>query len=187
VGGLPLAGGILAGGRGTRVGGADKGLLEWRGRRLVEHVLERLRPQVDAALINANRHIGTYAALGHPVVGDAVPGFPGPLAGIGALLAASPAEWMLCVPVDVPGLPLDLGRRLSAARGGGHALRVAHDGQRRQVLCLLAHRSLAESAAAALARGDAAVHAWQDAVGVVEVDFGDVPTAFANLNQLDPT
>lgn len=181
-----LAGGILAGGRGSRVGGADKGLLAWRGRRLVEHVIDRLRPQVGPILISANRHAETYAALGATVVADARPGFPGPLAGIAALLAASPAEWLLCVPVDVPGVPLDLGRRLQAAIAGNVRLAVAHDGQRRQVLCLLAHRDLAHSAASALARGDAAVHAWQDAVGRVEVRFDGPPDAFANLNQLAP-
>jgi molybdopterin-guanine dinucleotide biosynthesis protein A len=187
VGATGLAGGILAGGAGRRVGGADKGLLEWKGRPLVEHALDRLRPQVDAIVIGANRNRDAYAVLGHAVVVDAAPGFRGPLAGLAALLAASPAEWVLCVPVDVPGFPLDLGARLRAALAPGDRLAVAHDGRRRQVLCLLAHRGLAPSAAAALARGDAAVHAWQDAVGVVEVDFADQADAFANLNRIAPT
>ena len=83
----PLTGLILAGGRGTRLGGVDKGLVELHGRPLVEYVLERLRPQTGAILINANRHHERYAAYGVPVIPDLEGGFAGPLAGIAAGLA----------------------------------------------------------------------------------------------------
>lgn len=176
---------ILAGGRGRRVGGVDKGLLEWRGRALVAQVAARLRPQAEALWVVANRNAEAYAAHADRVLADARPGFHGPLEGLATALAACDREWLLCAPVDVPGLPADLGDRLhGAAVAHGAELAVAHDGRRRQVLCLLARPVLALSARAALARGDAAVHSWQDACGVVEVDFSDQADAFANLNLL---
>lgn len=176
---------ILAGGRGRRAGGADKGLVAWHGRPLVAHVAARLRPQVAALWIVANRHAGSYAAHADRVLADARPGFHGPLEGLATALAACDREWLLCAPVDVPGLPLDLGPKLHAAAvARGADLAVAHDGRRRQVLCLLARPALAGAARAALARGDAAVHSWQDACGAVEVDFSDQADAFANLNVL---
>jgi molybdopterin-guanine dinucleotide biosynthesis protein A len=176
---------ILAGGRGSRVGGADKGLLEWQGRPLVAHVAARLRPQVEALWIVANRNTAAYAVHADRVLADARPGFHGPLEGLATALAACGHEWLLCAPVDVPGLPGDLATRLHAAAvAQGSDLAVAHDGRHRQVLCLLARSSLAGAARDALARGDAAVHSWQDACGVVEVDFSDQADAFANLNVL---
>ena len=76
-----ITGVVLAGGQGSRMGGVDKGLVPFRGRPLVEHVIERLRPQVDTILINANRNPEAYAAFGHPVISDEIEGFAGPLAG----------------------------------------------------------------------------------------------------------
>lgn len=174
---------VLAGGRGRRAGGADKGLLEWRGRTLVAHVVDRLRPQVDALWISANRSHAAYAAWADRVLPDRTPGFRGPLEGVATALAACDRDWLLCVPVDVPGFPTDLARRLHAAAiAAGAAMAVAHDGQRRQVLCFLARPALGAAARTRLERGDAAVHAWQDASGAIEVDFGDRATDFANLN-----
>jgi molybdopterin-guanine dinucleotide biosynthesis protein A len=182
-----LAGAILAGGAGRRVNGADKGLLDWRGKPLIEHVVARIAPQVDSLVISANRNRDNYAQFGYPVLADRVAGYPGPLAGIAAALAVAPHEWLLCVPVDLPLLPLDLAARLlQAAIAHGTTVAVAHDGQRRQSLCALLKGTLAASASASLARGDGAVWAWQDACGVVEVDFSDQPDAFTNLNSFAP-
>ncbi len=176
---------ILAGGAGRRVGGADKGLLEWRGKALVGHAIARIAPQVERIIISANRSRERYAAFGFPVVHDRIAGHPGPLAGIAAALAVTTHDWLLCVPVDQPLLPMDLAARLlHSARSHDSAGAVAHDGERRQVLCAVLARTLAASAAARLADGDAAVWAWQDACGVIEVDFSDQPDAFLNLNHL---
>src|SRR5581483_1360528 len=82
-----VTGVVLAGGRGTRMGGADKGLVELHGRPLAAHALDRLRPQVDALLISANRNHDRYAALGAPVIADASSTFDGPLAGMLAALS----------------------------------------------------------------------------------------------------
>ena len=79
-----ITGVVLAGGLGRRMGGVEKGLIELRGRPLLAHVIERLRPQVDELLLNANREIQRYAAFGVPVVGDVIEGCVGPLAGLHA-------------------------------------------------------------------------------------------------------
>ncbi len=182
-----MAGAILAGGAGRRVHGADKGLLDWRGKPLVEHVIARIAPQVDGLVISANRNRDSYAQFGYPVLADRVAGYPGPLAGIAAALAVASHEWLLCVPVDLPLLPLDLAARLlRATLAHGSNAAVAHDGERRQVLCAVFARTLAASAGAALGRGDGTVWAWQDACGAVEVDFSDQPDAFINLNSFAP-
>jgi len=82
-----ITGIVLAGGRGRRMGGVDKGLVDFAGRPLVAHVIERFAPQVGAIVINANQNVERYAAFGAPVVRDAIGGFAGPLAGLHAGLS----------------------------------------------------------------------------------------------------
>jgi molybdenum cofactor guanylyltransferase len=119
-----ITGLVLAGGRGSRMGGIDKGLQVLGTRTLVEHALERLRPQVSALAINANRHLEAYARFGVPVWPDAEADYPGPLAGMLAGLQACTTEWLVTVPCDTPALPPDLVARLfAAAQAAG--LRVA--------------------------------------------------------------
>src|SRR5258706_15330656 len=95
-----ITGVILAGGRGQRMGGVDKGLRELRGKPMVSWVLERLVPQVDEVLINANQNLETYRAFGHPVIEDEVRGFAGPLAGLHCALSAARHPLVVSVPCD---------------------------------------------------------------------------------------
>ncbi|HMX17345.1 MAG TPA: molybdenum cofactor guanylyltransferase, partial [Rhodocyclaceae bacterium] len=106
---------VLAGGLGRRMGGADKGLLDYAGRALVAAAIERLRPQVGTLMVNANRNGEAYAAFGFPVLADAVAGFAGPLAGLQAGLAACTTPLLVTVPCDSPDAPRDLVARLGAA------------------------------------------------------------------------
>jgi len=171
---------ILAGGAGSRVGGRDKGLLELNGQPLIAHVRASL-PRNAIVLIIANRHHADYARFGQ-VVGDIDEGIRGPLAGIATALTASVSEWVVTVPVDCPKPPLDLVERLTLAlRSAPQKIAVAHDGTRRQPLFALYHRSLADSARAALEL-DAPVWRWQNDNHAVEVDFSDTAAAFENLN-----
>jgi len=112
-----ICGLVLAGGQGRRMGGVDKGLQPLRGRPLMQHVIDRLRPQVDSVLINANQNLERYAEFGCPVVPDRVGGFAGPLAGLDAGLHATDAPMIVTVPCDSPFLPHDLVARLATARG----------------------------------------------------------------------
>ena len=110
-----ITGLVLAGGRGLRMGGTDKGLQVLAGKPLALHALERLRPQVGALLVNANRNTAAYATFGVPVCPDTVEGFAGPLAGFLAGLVHCRTPWLLTVPCDSPRSPTDLAARLAAA------------------------------------------------------------------------
>ncbi|MDP1525284.1 MAG: molybdenum cofactor guanylyltransferase MobA [Rhodocyclaceae bacterium] len=182
---IQVTGLILAGGAGRRMGGADKGLLDYQGRPLVAHVLERLAPQVDSLLISANRNQDIYAGFGYPLVSDDQPDYPGPLAGLAAGLAACPTEWLVCVPCDCPALPLDLVSRLWAtAQDLFAAITVASTGGRMQPTFQLCQRSLLPALLAYLASGERKVGGWCRAQAAVELDFAD-SAAFRNLNSPD--
>lgn len=177
-----VTGGILAGGRGLRMGGVDKGLVLHEGRELVAHVIARLQPQVQGILISANRNLDRYAAFGFPVFADDDDGFLGPLAGIARLLRETTTDFLVTAPCDTPELPEDLVQRLLVRQFETDAdAVVAHDGEQRQFLFALYRRSLAGSAAAALAAGERAVWRWQETLDLAEAPVGDA-TAFANLN-----
>ena len=145
-----VSGVILAGGRATRMGGDDKGWVPLAGTPLIEHVLTRLRPQVDEVLINANRSQARYRQLA-PVIGDAQADFQGPLAGMLAGLTAARHDWVLFVPCDGPALPLDLMTRFRAAITPDTDLVVAHDGEHLQPVVALLRRALRPSLSQALA------------------------------------
>ena len=173
---------ILAGGRGERMGGVDKGLLRIGSTCLVERVIAELRRQgIERALIVANRSHDAYARHA-TVIADAEPGFRGPMAGVAAARDACATRWLLSVPVDCPDPPPMLFARLAAAARSGEAgAFVAHDGERRQPLFALYRQTLAGDAAEAAVAG-IGVHAWQEGIGAHEVDFGDASCRFANLN-----
>ena len=179
----PLTGGILAGGRGSRLGGRDKGLIEWRGKPMVAHVIERLAPQVDGILISANRNLDDYRRFGYPVVSDALDGFQGPLAGFAALLAACPTDWLVTAPCDSPLLPPDLVARLWARQvATGAEIVIAHDGQRRHPAHALLSRRLRDDLEDFLAGGERRIGLWYARRKMEMADFSDCPEAFANIN-----
>lgn len=176
-----VTGVILAGGRGLRVGGADKGLLSVRGCTLVEHQIAALSPQVASVLISANRNLGRYRGFGAPVLVDDSPDYPGPLAGMLAAARAATTGWIACLPCDTLGVPDDaVGRLLRAAQAAGApaAYAVGADGPQ-YVLCAL-RTSLAAALAQALARNRRAVREFMRDCGAVEAAFGDC--ALVNLN-----
>ena len=110
---------VLAGGQATRMGGGDKSMLPLAGRRVIDHVLERLRPQVSDIALNANGDPGRFTEFGLPVVADSVSEFPGPLAGVLAGLdwaAEQGSDYILTVAADTPFFPMDLMRGLDQAR-----------------------------------------------------------------------
>lgn len=181
-----IAGLVLAGGRGSRMAGFDKGLQYLAGRPLAAHVLARLRPQVGAILISANRNPDRYAEFNAPVLEDLRAGFAGPLAGLEAGLAhltATPAgpQWLLTCPCDSPEPPLDLASRLMAATRGT-ALAVARVGGRLQPVFLLAHTCLLPGLRAYLDSGGHRVGQWVRAEPHGVADFDHCPAAFANIN-----
>ena len=181
-----ISGVILAGGKGRRMGGVDKGLQPFRGRRLVEWIIERLRPQVDEILINANQNPERYAEHGYSVISDLVPDFAGPLAGFHSALSSAANDLVITVPCDSPFLPVDLADRLWRALDGASAdIAVARTGARAHPVFCLLRRSLLPHLDDYLSQGGRKIDAWYANLNVVEVPFDDNPDAFGNFNTLD--
>lgn len=174
---------ILAGGQGRRMGGIDKGLQPFRGRPMVEWVVERLAPQVGALLINCNQNLDAYARLGHAVVADRIGGFAGPLAGLHAGLSEARTPLVATAPCDSPFLPPDLVSRLRAALEARQAqLAVARTGTQPHPVFSLCRGDLLDHLSQYLAGGGRKIDAWYAALRVAEVAFDDEAEAFANIN-----
>ncbi len=170
--------GILAGGRARRLGGVDKASAVYRGKPLIERMLELLGDAFAARLVSTNQHLDKHAALGLRPVHDRIAGFQGPLAGLDALLAACSTPMLLTVPVDLRDIPRDLAARLHAAGDGGA---VAHDATRLQPLVALWPVARArEAVAEALEGGERAAHRVVETLmlSIVQFDGAD----FGNLN-----
>jgi len=180
---LPITAIILAGGRATRMGGMDKGLVELAGRPMIAHVLAALAPQVDRVLVNANRNLDRYAAFGWPVVPDEDTGFLGPLAGLAAGLRAASTPLVLTAPCDCPLLAPDLVARLYSALEQGHAdIAVPFDGERLQPVFALVKRELLHSLEAYLGGGDRKIDRWFAQHRLAQADFSDRLETFVNVN-----
>lgn len=183
---LDITGVILAGGRGSRMGGVDKGLAELAGRPMIEWVLEAFAPQVGALLINANRHREIYAEYGVPVIADSDPVFNGPLAGMLSAMRAARTDWILTVPCDGPLLPPDLASRLIAALVSGEmtSATVTEGGRIHPVYALLPV-SLEQALSADMTAGARKVGEWVARHRPALADFSDQPQAFANINSAE--
>lgn len=181
--GSGICGLVLAGGQGRRMGGVDKGLVPLDGRPMVAHVLDRLAPQVDGILVNANQNAEAYRALGYPVVPDLVPGFAGPLAGLHAGLSRTTAPRLVTVPCDSPFFPRDLVRRLAAAldRTDGD-LAVARTFEQPHPVFSLVATGVLPHLEAFLRDGGRKIDAWYATLRVIEVPFDDCADAFRNIN-----
>lgn len=184
-----ITGLILAGGRGTRMGGVDKGLQMHRGTPLALHALLRLQPQVGALLINANRNLAAYESMGAPVWPDAMPDFPGPLGGMLAGLEHCSTQWLMTVPCDTPNFPLDMVDRLAAAAAqhdADVAMVATREGEElvRQPVFLLIKSTLLESLAAYMSSGERKIDPWTAMHRRALVAFDDA-AAFFNANTLE--
>jgi molybdopterin-guanine dinucleotide biosynthesis protein A len=184
-----ITGLVLAGGRGSRMGGVDKGLQNHHGVPLALHALLRLQPQVGEAMINANRNLGAYESMGVPVWPDAQSDFPGPLAGMLAGLERCETPYLVTVPCDTPHFPLDLVERLAAAlvaEGADLAMAATHErGEvlRQPVFCLL-KAELLESLVRYLHSGERKIDRWTAQHRMATVVFDDA-TAFDNANTVE--
>jgi molybdopterin-guanine dinucleotide biosynthesis protein A len=193
-----ITGLVLAGGRGMRMGGVDKGLQNFNGMPLALHALLRLSPQVGQMMINANRNLAAYESFGVPVWPDGLADYAGPLAGFLTGLERCETPWLLTVPCDTPLFPPDLALRLADAaaadgaeiamvnapepdgRGGAIALRP------QPVFCLL-QTTLLESLVRFTQAGGRKIDAWTAQHRTVLVPFdraGDAANAFFNANTL---
>ncbi|MET1116486.1 MAG: molybdenum cofactor guanylyltransferase MobA [Comamonas sp.] len=193
-----ITGLVLAGGRGARMGGIDKGLQPFRGVPLARHALQRLTPQVGSCLVNANRHLDQYAAFGVPVLPDSLADYAGPLAGFLCGLNHCATPWLLTVPCDTPLFPHDLARRLGQGAAAANAEIVFAAGaetdaqgllrwRAQPVFCLM-QTALAPSLQRYLADGGRKIDQWAHMHRCISVAFDaptDDPQAFANANTLE--
>ncbi|NBX55942.1 MAG: molybdenum cofactor guanylyltransferase MobA [Betaproteobacteria bacterium] len=192
-----ITGLVLAGGRGSRMGGVDKGLQNFQGMPLALHALMRLAPQVGETMLNANRNLSAYEAFGAPVWPDTLSDHAGPLAGFLTGLERCETPYLLTVPCDTPWFPTDLAKRLAKALNGTpNALAMASgpqtDDQGRTqmraqpVFCLL-RLQLLESLVRFTHEGGRKIDQWTAQHPTVLVPFDqahDDPLAFANANTL---
>lgn len=184
-----ITGVILAGGRGTRMGGADKGLQNFRGMPMAMFTLMRLMPQVGEVMINANRNLAAYESFGVPVWPDSLSDYAGPLAGILTALERCESEYLMTVPCDTPLFPQDLAARLGEAlerEDADIAMAAApeEDGQMRsQPVFSLLRRDLMESLVRFTHEGGRKIDAWTGQHRTVLVPFEDAG-AFRNANTL---
>jgi molybdopterin-guanine dinucleotide biosynthesis protein A len=193
-----ITGLILAGGRGSRMGGVDKGLQNFNGIPLALHTLMRLGPQVETVMVNANRNLSAYESFGASVWPDASADFAGPLSGFLVGLERAETPYVLTVPCDTPRLPLDLAERLAAAlvrEDADIAMAAAPEtndqGQTQTrtqpVFCLL-KIELSESLVKFTHAGGRKIDAWTAQHKTVVVPFdspSDDPMAFANVNTIN--
>ena len=184
-----ITGLILAGGAGRRVAGRDKGLIDWHGKPLVEHVARRLRPQVGQLIISCNRNVTAYRKLANKTVVDSRRDFQGPLAGLEAASSHIETPFLVIVACDTPMLPNDLVLRLLAplVKTASHPARIsyAHDGQRDQYLCAAISRHCLPSLSAYLDEGHRTVHHWYQNHDAIAVDFADQAALFRNFNRVE--
>ena len=183
---------ILAGGQGARMGGLDKGLLEIKGRKLIEYTIAAIRPQVNSIIISANRNLGEYQKFTQNVVTDISAHYCGPLAGILSVMIDLDASFnkysndidLLILPCDMPLLPSDLTARLYENREGTnkHQAVIVNDGVRLQPLCCLLPLSLKQPLKAFLDAGNRKVMDWLQTIDVLTADFSDEKSKFININ-----
>ncbi|MEQ8899067.1 MAG: molybdenum cofactor guanylyltransferase MobA [Roseovarius sp.] len=177
---------ILAGGRATRMGGGDKGLLPLGGGTILDQVIARLSPQVAGMALNANGEAARFAALGLPVLGDSIEGHPGPLAGVLAGLdwaAGQGAETIVTVAADTPFFPCDLVPRLQlASEDMAQPLALAATPDGRQPTFGLWPVALRDDLRAALQEGLRKVVMWTDRHGGREALFDEAGEPFFNVN-----
>lgn len=177
-----ITGVILCGGRGTRMEGLDKPLQLVSGMPLVQHVRQRLVPQVGAVIVSANRHLPDYAAWGDVVVPDGEPDL-GPLGGLLAALDHVTTPYLFCCPGDAPLMSRSLVAMLAAPLSSSKSdVAVPTDGVRMQHLFVLMRVTVRDALRAYLASGERSVGGWVASTNHITVDMSREHNTFANIN-----
>jgi molybdenum cofactor guanylyltransferase len=174
---------ILAGGKGSRLGGRDKGLLEWQGRPFIEHLLQNIAPVTQNILINANQNIEVYQQYGYPVITDETADFTGPLAGMLAALRSADTPYILTLPCDAPLTSADIVEKFcDVHEQKQRLLYIAATADGLQPVYAMIHHSLTANLQHYLAAGNRTVRDWMQANDAVVVEFDQQASAFVNIN-----
>lgn len=181
--GQSITGVILAGGRGSRMGGQDKGLVSYKGKPLFQHVLMRLQPQVDEVFISANRNISRYQQSGLRVVPDSLPDYPGPLAGMLSVLDTLESRWVVFASCDTPNVPSNLVSHLWDHKGDASIVWASTEERDHPTLALL-HSDVKHALQDYLLSGERRVMQFMRESGGHAVLFENAGDAFININFL---
>ena len=177
---------ILAGGKARRMGGQDKGLQILGKQSLIEHIVNRLQPQIHDISINANRNQTEYAKFGFPVFSDELPDFQGPLSGILTALEKTKSDFILFTPCDTPFFPTNLLDKLQSAVENHRALiAYACDEEREHPVFCLMSVQLKEKLRYYLASGERRLLQFMKENGGISVKFTKEEGNFGNFNTLD--
>lgn len=176
-----VTGVILSGGRSTRMGGQDKGLMLLNGEPLYQHVLKRLQPQVSTVIISANRHQDRYQRSGCQVIGDSLDDYPGPLAGMLAALQNIETEWAAFTACDTPFIPADYVARLWQAKAEAPIVWVKST-QRDHPMLSLINRRCVDELLHFLQQGERKVMHFMRQQGGHAVEFTEEEQVFMNVN-----
>lgn len=168
------------------MGGADKGLVDFLGHPMIGHVINRIAPQVDEVLVNANREIERYKTFGHRVIQDEIADFAGPLAGLHKGMLEAKHPYILTVPCDSPLLPANLAMRLMNGLIERDAdIAVARTGMQTHPVFCLCRRSLLPGLQAFLDKGERKMADWISTLDSIDISFTDHSQAFTNINTLE--
>lgn len=174
---------IIAGGKGSRLGGLDKGLMLYNNQPFIAAIIARIQPQVADVYINANRNQARYAQYNYPVFSDISSDYQGPLAGFVSAMQQVKTPYIITVPCDAPHLPHDLVFRLrNAMHKQQTEIAIVHDGERSQFLHALLPITLQSDLLHFLQQGKRSVGLWYRQHSIALADFSDQPQAFMNIN-----
>jgi len=174
---------ILAGGQGKRMGGQDKGLMDWQGQTLIQTQINTFSAHFAQIVINANRNIEVYQQFNYPVISDKITGFAGPLAGIHAGLRHITTGYTFVMPCDAPHINMAVFQRMAKQLANSDKyLAVARVNGRLEPVVLLLKTSLVDSIDTFLQSGQRKAADWIIAQTHVIVDFSDLAACFANIN-----
>lgn len=178
---------VLAGGKGRRFAGKDKGLIEYKQCPIIEHVIRAVAPQVSTIMINANRNKAAYASYGYPVITDALSGFQGPLAGFSTAMENVTTEYVLTLPCDGPFVSAAYVQRMAdkLMEADDTEIAVAHDGARLQPVHALIPVKLIDSLKQFMDGGERKIDCWYAKHNLALVDFSDTAEIFKNINTLE--
>ena len=174
---------ILAGGKGRRMGGQDKGLIEFDGRLMIELLIEALQSQQLDIVINANRNQSIDQSYGYPVISDELKDFQGPLAGFASAMAVVKSNYILTLPCDSPTLADNFVERFIETQNREQApVCVAHDGERLQPVYALIDTGLLDDLKGFLQSGERKIDRWYAQYSYATVDFSAEAAMFENIN-----
>jgi molybdopterin-guanine dinucleotide biosynthesis protein A len=172
---------VLSGGQGSRMGYRDKGLVRLDGKPLVQHVLDRVIPQVNEIVISCNRNTTEYQKVGYPIVKDILPDYPGPLAGVlsAGMKVSSPVTFI--IPSDMPFIPLDIVFLLFEKMKSHRAITALVNDKLEPLVSLVQTESIA-TVSDYLLSGQHSVRGWLKLLGGIVTPIDAPANAFRNMN-----